>query len=363
MKKTTSLIFLLFISFALTAQTTDVASGIENPFDIVTDGSYLYTAAYGDGVANDGIIYKINISNNTKETFMTGLSGPFGLAINGNDLYISQRIDAKISKVNLNITTLPIVYNPSTDDFVNVGLNDPAGLLINGTTLYVTEINNNRIQKIEDIDTSPSAPSLFVNTPDAGPTSMLLNGDTMYISGRDDNKILKIADIASPSVSTFIDFAPNFPGPAALAFKDNILYVSLRDDDKIVSIDINDTSLNITEEVAVNIPFGLVINDTDLYIAQSVTNGKIVKYGLTVLSNEQVSLNASFFRAYPNPTKDYVNISGIVNQKAYEIYNLLGSLIKKGSVSSNKSINIAKLDNGMYLLKIEGGHVIKIIKE
>jgi hypothetical protein len=67
---------------------------------------------------------------------------------------------------------------------------------------------------------------------------------------------------------------------------------------------------------------------------------------------------------YPNPTKDYINIS-VENDKIenVEIYNLTGKLVKQEK--SNK-INISNLPVGMYIIKVEtdGGNCIKkVIKD
>lgn len=68
-------------------------------------------------------------------------------------------------------------------------------------------------------------------------------------------------------------------------------------------------------------------------------------------------------KIYPNPAKDFINITSDKAVKSVEIYDVLGRLIKTDS--SNK-INISQLSKGNYILKIktDSGDVIeKIIKE
>jgi hypothetical protein len=69
------------------------------------------------------------------------------------------------------------------------------------------------------------------------------------------------------------------------------------------------------------------------------------------------------FKVFPNPTENYIRISGVKNEQNFKIYNLLGRLVKKGKVYNDDQIDISSFDNGMYLLKLDSGKVIKVIKE
>lgn len=66
---------------------------------------------------------------------------------------------------------------------------------------------------------------------------------------------------------------------------------------------------------------------------------------------------------YPNPSDKFVKISGLTEKKNYEIYNILGTEIKKGVISNNEQIDIKDFTNGLYFLKFENGKTIKFIKE
>jgi len=66
---------------------------------------------------------------------------------------------------------------------------------------------------------------------------------------------------------------------------------------------------------------------------------------------------------YPNPSSDFITVSGISSPEHYDIYNILGAKIKKGSVSNTSQINIQNLANGMYILKLANGRALKFVKE
>jgi len=68
-------------------------------------------------------------------------------------------------------------------------------------------------------------------------------------------------------------------------------------------------------------------------------------------------------KVYPNPVKDFINITSDKSIKSVEIYDALGRLIKKDTYTK---INVSQLSKGNYLLKIKtdsGDIVEKFIKE
>jgi hypothetical protein len=66
---------------------------------------------------------------------------------------------------------------------------------------------------------------------------------------------------------------------------------------------------------------------------------------------------------YPNPSKDFIQISGLIKTESYKLFNTLGSELSKGNISDNEKIDIRNLKDGLYFLKFENGNTIKFIKE
>ena len=72
----------------------------------------------------------------------------------------------------------------------------------------------------------------------------------------------------------------------------------------------------------------------------------------------------NFVKLYPNPSNDYIQISGLTRNHKYTLYNVLGTKIKNGNISNNELIDIRHFTNGLYFLKFEDGNTkIKFIKE
>lgn len=83
----------------------------------------------------------------------------------------------------------------------------------------------------------------------------------------------------------------------------------------------------------------------------------------TTLGIADFNISNSNLKLYPNPSSDFIKITGLTTIKHYEIYNTLGQEIKKGIVSENKKIDIQNLTNGIYFLKFKRGDTLKFIKK
>ena len=203
-------------------------------------------------------------------TVLTGLSGSFGVAVHGNNLYTTDNNHHKILKADL--TANPI----AAADFVTTGLSSPEGLLIHGNDLYITEFNGqgSRILKVDLTAATPVAIEVV-----GGLTSLELiavHENDLYISEFDSNKIVKIDLTAEIPVAT--DVATGLRGPVGLAIHGNDLYVASglvneeddEDDEKgIFKIDLTaEAPLVANEFVTVTAPRGLAIHGNELYIAQ-----------------------------------------------------------------------------------------------
>lgn len=65
---------------------------------------------------------------------------------------------------------------------------------------------------------------------------------------------------------------------------------------------------------------------------------------------------------FPNPSTDYITLSGLNKKEGYSIYSVFGVKILKGSINDNEKIDIRNFATGLYLLKFDNGYTIKFIK-
>lgn len=66
---------------------------------------------------------------------------------------------------------------------------------------------------------------------------------------------------------------------------------------------------------------------------------------------------------HPNPSSDFIRMSGLNNPKNYTIYNILGKEISQGYVDQNTVIDIRNYANGLYFIHFENKAIKKFIKK
>ena len=74
----------------------------------------------------------------------------------------------------------------------------------------------------------------------------------------------------------------------------------------------------------------------------------------------------SDFTIYPNPVKDFLNITGAGEINRAQVYTLHGQKVIENEESNIQQINMEGLANGIYILKLHSGNAsksIKLIKE
>jgi hypothetical protein len=81
-----------------------------------------------------------------------------------------------------------------------------------------------------------------------------------------------------------------------------------------------------------------------------------------VLSTKSYLLDKSIL-VFPNPTKDFISVSGLSQTVSYNIFSVLGAKVSNGSVSNNEKIDVQSLTNGVYFMELEEGHTTKFIKK
>lgn len=80
---------------------------------------------------------------------------------------------------------------------------------------------------------------------------------------------------------------------------------------------------------------------------------------LSLLENNLSFKNVTL---YPNPSNGFIKLSGLTQTETYQIYNMLGRIVKNGTINSLGEIDIQILKSGIYLLKLRNGIMEKIIK-
>ena len=83
----------------------------------------------------------------------------------------------------------------------------------------------------------------------------------------------------------------------------------------------------------------------------------------STLSAADIESNSKNLTIFPNPSSDFIQVSGLSEKLNYRLYNAIGSEIKSGVFSNNEKIDIKNLTIGLYFLKFNNGNILKFIKE
>jgi len=79
--------------------------------------------------------------------------------------------------------------------------------------------------------------------------------------------------------------------------------------------------------------------------------------GIPEFDNNSISI-------FPNPAHDVVNISNIKTPYTYNLYNVMGVIIKKGTLLNElETINVNALQTGLYILKLTDNNSKSIVKK
>ena len=355
----------IFCCMALKAQVTEVVSGVEFPHGLILKGNDLYFSVVNldadppPGGGRIGNISKIDITASTPTTstdVIKELNSPQGLLFNGNDLYITHFNDGRISKVDIT-SAVPEI----TDVVLGLAnINRYYGLALNGNDLYFSDLGEGAILKIDITDPVPATPELVLEGLEF-PTGIAVKDNELYIADVGGGKIFKIDLLdAIPTTAIEIPTGANLGQPESIAFNGNDLYIADSRNGKIIKIDVSSPNQGVIEVLTgLDEPLGLTVVGDYLYFSEFT---KISKLNLATLSIETPSPKQNVV-LYPNPSSNYIHISGLTKTENYKIYNVLGAEISSGEVSKKATINIQNLANGLYFLKFENGTALKFNKK
>lgn len=96
------------------------------------------------------------------------------------------------------------------------------------------------------------------------------------------------------------------------------------------------------------------------YENQIIQRNSTVTKDTSLLAVDDSSKDA--VKIYPNPVKNQLSVSGISRDQNFEIFSVDGKLIKKGSISSGKPVDVTSLSKGVYIFKIDSQN-LKFVKQ
>jgi len=130
------------------------------------------------------------------------------------------------------------------------------------------------------------------------------------------------------------------------------------------------SSFNIISESSDKIIFDIVIADFDGDTDLDVANVNRLRSRLEWSENNRINLSNvkhgfNDFKIYPNPTSNRLNFEGLAGQNIkVQITDMLGKSIFETSLIANQSLDVSKLETGIYSLRFSGNvETYKFIKK
>ena len=350
MKRITTLFLFVFVYNVSFTQTTELVTGLADPGRMVLNSTHLY---YTD----DDNVYRVSITqpDAVPELLASGFTNANGVALDGDTLYIAEFADSKIFTLNVNATPFEVVEF-TTANKPNFLLWHDSSLYFSSntpTSRYVGRFDNPREHKGNTLLAAVAAPSTtFVPFGIA-----VYNPTTLYIANAGSNTI----DVIDPTTKDITPqlFLSGFEKPFGLRIYKDILYITELDGGKISSIDL--TASNPVKTVLVtdiNEPIDIEVNDMGIFVMQENPNRIIlIKNTLSLNKFEKPEL-----KLHPNPSSEYLNVTNISNATEFVIYDILGKMVSKGLLKPNATIEIKKLESGIYFLHLKNNPPIKFVK-
>lgn len=216
----------------------------------------------------------------TTTEVVSGMLQAYGLAVRGNEMYVSDRNGNRVYKFDLSSA------NPSLEEVVTI--TNPTGLDFAGDYMYVTTSNGSTtgtgIYRVDLSAPTPSPENIYETS--AITYGTLINNSTLYFTDATSNQVISL-DISGESFPADT-LVTGLAFPQGLALQDNTLYIAETQAGAITSIPLNDP-MPVTSTVANGLGsiFTVARNGSFLYLS-------------TVAGLTRVDLNTS------NPTGQMV---------------------------------------------------------
>ena len=356
-------------SYAITVLAKDIANN-QSEQSAAVNGTTLVD------VTAPSVPNNLSISNETGTGFKVNWTASTDdTAVTGYDIFVDGTLKGSSETTSYAVSGLTIATTYSITVLAKDSANNKSALsaAINGTTTNgvnnVTELffseyvegsgNNKAIEIVNLTDNAIDLSAYSIKKQSNGAGSWInefslsgtINVNDVFVTinyQADDATLLKEVDLMSPEAGYGAPINFNGNDPVGL-FKDGVLI-------DIIGV------LGVTQQNYENMTLrrkNSVTGPTTTYNAsewdefpQNTVDG-IGYYGDTASTSNYIKDTISI---YPNPTNGDTLFFNLTKDARISIYNILGKLVKTAEVkASNNTLDIATLNKGIYILKINSG--------
>lgn len=81
------------------------------------------------------------------------------------------------------------------------------------------------------------------------------------------------------------------------------------------------------------------------------------------LSTTEFEVELNQIHITPNPSSNYIQLTGLKATISYNFYDVLGKRVGSGKMTPNEKIDISKLNKGLYFIKLADTQTLKFLKK
>lgn len=112
----------------------------------------------------------------------------------------------------------------------------------------------------------------------------------------------------------------------------------------------------ISEDIYIDIKFTSWTQGPELGGGFSYERSTNQNLGISKSENFEINI-------YPNPSSDFIHVSGLRGISNYKVYNVLGKKIMEGTISNNQLLTVQNLTRGLYFIEFDENLTIKFIRK
>lgn len=248
-------------------------------------------------------------------------------------------------------------------DINTTGDSNPTNVTIIGSDLYFSASNGTVGQELWKSNGTSLGTLMLKDinpTGDSNASKFTQMGSTIYFIANDGTNGIELWKTDGTALGTVLVKNINPSGnsnPDYLTVYNGKLYFTADNGINGTELWVSDgtsvgtTMIEINPTATSNISHLLVLSNELYFAADAGTVGKeLYAYMDPALSRNDFSLNSYAISLFPNPSKNYFELSGDVSIEKVEIYSVQGQLVK--SFEMQNQYTISDLAKGMYVVKI-----------
>jgi virginiamycin B lyase len=303
-------------------------TGASTPYGVAINSSFIYWA---NSTLNT--IGRANLDGSSpNQSFITGANSPKGIAVDGSFIYWTNQTGNTIGRANLD--------GSSPNQSFITSLSAPTGIAINGSFIYWVNLGTNTIGRA---NLDGSSPNQSFITGATVPRGMAVNGSFIYWANSTLNTIGRAnLDGSSPNQS----FITGANSPSGIAVNGSFIYWVNLGTNTIARANLDGSSPNQSFITGANAPWGIAVNGSFIYWTNQTGNtigrvafgGAVADTPVTVASL-MGSNGAALFQNAANSTTAF-QIQNAANSSNLFVADTLNARIGIGAAPANGTLTV-----------------------